>query len=110
MSGDLNVADTFVHFRVNNGDFSKFLARILPAVTHIQKLCLWIVDNAVWTQIQLDGVNEFEGITTEDTEHPIIAAGYKYLVQCRNVGDALRLLEPGDAASPFPSLQVHNFQ
>ena len=109
MCRDLNVADVLISFGINESDFAVVLSSILPAVAHIKQVFMQVLDYAIGTQVQLDGVKQFKVATTEDAQHPVVSACDKHLIHGWHVGDTLGLFEPWNAARPLARLQVHYF-
>ena len=68
-----------------------------------------MVPGSVRTEVQLDGIEQFEPVASKNTEHSVVSAGDKDLVHSSHVGDPLRLLKTSDTPGPFAGLQVDNF-
>ena len=59
--------------------------------------------------LEVGRVKKFESISAKNLERIVVFIGDEHLVERRDECYSLRRLEAGDAARPFPRLQVHYF-
>src|SRR6202035_341722 len=104
-----DVAEMLVRFAVDDSNLAIVLACVPAAVADIERLRVGIVGDAVGAQVELDGIEQFESVTAEDTEHSVVAAGHDQFVERLHIRDTLRLLEPEDALYPLSRLQINHF-
>src|SRR6266436_4899823 len=109
MGDDSYVTDELVSPRVDDSDFSVVLFRVLTAIADVNQLRIWFVNHSVRSGLKVDRIEKFERVSSQDPEHPVIAACYKQLVEFRNDQGALRLLESRNTTYPLAGLQIHHF-
>src|SRR5947209_5444289 len=80
------------------------------AVSDVKMPRGWIVDEAVRTKLELDGIDQIKRVTAKNSDHAITSAGHKKFVEFTHVPRPRRRLESGDAADALPRRQIHNFQ
>src|SRR6266849_996807 len=110
MSHDLYVTDDLVDLGIDDSDFSVVLFRVLAPVTDVNELRLGFIDQVVRSQFKMDRIEKFERVPSEYSEHAVIAACQKQLIQFRHEQCSLCFLKSGDTAYPLASLQVHHLK
>src|SRR5580700_1445721 len=108
MRRNLHIGDLRIFSGINDSDFAVIPSRVFAPVAYIQQLAAQVVRNTIRTKFKLNGVERRESIAAKDANHSIIAARNEKLVECRNVGDSLRLPESRNPARPLSRLQVHH--
>src|ERR1700676_4591360 len=106
MSRDPYVTDDLVVPSVNDSDLAVIFSGILATVADVHEFRFWFIGNTVRPKFKMDRVEQFERVSSEYAEHPVIAARQKHLVQFRNKQSSLRFFKSGNAAHPLASLQV----
>src|ERR1035438_7759460 len=107
MSHDFNIAEAPILPCIDDSDLSVVLPRVLSTIPDVDKLRFRFVDNSVRSRLQVNRVEKFQSVPLKHSQHPVISAGHKQLLEFRDVQGALRLLESGKAAHPLTGLQIH---
>src|SRR5437588_4671586 len=110
MSNNSYITDDLVVLGIDDSDFSVVLSRVLAPVADVNELRLGFIDHAVRSQFKMDRIEKFERVPSEYSEHTVIAACQKQLIQFRHEQCPLCFLKSWDAAHPLASLQVHHLK
>src|SRR6266850_6035478 len=109
MGGHLDIADVFIALRVNDPYFAVALPCVLAAVAYVDQFGIRFVNDAVGPGLKLDRIEKLESVALKHSDHSVVTACQKQLIQVWNKQRALRLFESRYAPQPFPGFQVNHF-
>src|SRR5215469_11817195 len=99
-----DIPNVLVILGVDDSNFSIVLSSISAAIPDINKLGMWLVNDAVRTRFKLDGVEQVQRVPLENPQQGVISARDEQFIELGNKQHALGLFESGDTVYPLPGL------